>query len=315
MKRKLLLFILGIVFLEALLRIGGFLYLETKEWKSKDDLHAEAETDAGYRIMTLGESTTADESGNSPWPGQLEEILNSKSSMIIFKVINKAVDGVTTHFLMATLEESLDKYKPNMVVAMMGANDNKINFVLKYDRKSESAFSSIFKGLRIYKLVRLLWNSLTGKAYGAQATPSLSESTLSQTESNNEWGYIDAGRSFVKHRNCDGAEEMFRRAMEINPENQQIYTALGECYESQGDHGRAEEMYKKALEINPENDLVYIEVGKSYLNERYYEKAEEMFRKALEINPENDWAYLEVGRCYLYKGDTAYPVDSAWYNM
>ena len=49
-----------------------------------------------YRIMCIGESTTAETPGIQSWPSHLGEILNQKSTDVNFSVINKGGSGITT---------------------------------------------------------------------------------------------------------------------------------------------------------------------------------------------------------------------------
>ena len=72
--------------------------------------------------MCLGESTTA-VGGEDAYPYQLQEILNENNMGIRFSVINKGVPGAHTSAIIEQLESNLNKYKPDMVIAMMGIND------------------------------------------------------------------------------------------------------------------------------------------------------------------------------------------------
>jgi len=72
--------------------------------------------------MCLGESTTISV-GNNAYPYQLEDILNRRNIGTKFSVINKGVPSVTTSYILENLPENLNKYKPDMVITMMGVND------------------------------------------------------------------------------------------------------------------------------------------------------------------------------------------------
>ncbi len=92
-KQKIALIVFGLflcVFtLEIGLRIGGSVFLSLKERQNKVAVNKENNE---YRIMCLGESTTA-LGGENSYPSQLENILNNKKLKIRFKVINKAIPG------------------------------------------------------------------------------------------------------------------------------------------------------------------------------------------------------------------------------
>lgn len=75
---------LSLVILEIALRFGGFMFLFLQEHRNIASIRQKGE----YRIMCLGESTTALGDKNS-YPSQLEEVLNQRSQKIKFSVINK----------------------------------------------------------------------------------------------------------------------------------------------------------------------------------------------------------------------------------
>lgn len=137
-----------LVTVEMLLRLGGFIFLAFQEHRNRISIAQSG----SYRIMCSGESTTAF-GGNDSYPSQLEKILNQSNAGIRFTVINKGVPGVPTSNLLAHLEDYLNIYKPNMVVTMMGIND-------EYQRVDhEKLLVSFIKSFRIYKLAEFLWSS------------------------------------------------------------------------------------------------------------------------------------------------------------
>ncbi len=87
----------------------------------------------------------------------------------------------------------------------------------------------------------------------------------------------------------DGAEELYKRAIEADPENA---IALGACAiflkNIRKDHDGAEALYKRAIEADPENA---INLGNYaiFLTEirKDHDGAEELYKRAIEIDPEN----------------------------
>ena len=79
------------------------------------------------RILTLGESTTADifSSDNSgAWPRMLERKL--KQSGIDARVYNEGLPGTTTPLIYLSTASYLDRYKPQIVISMMGIHDDEV---------------------------------------------------------------------------------------------------------------------------------------------------------------------------------------------
>ena len=141
---------LGIVLLEIGLRIGGAVILHLQEQSNLASLKEKGE----FVIMCLGESTTA-VGGNNAYPAQLERILNGLGAGITFSVINKGIPGTNTTVIADFLEENLDRYRPDLVLAMIGINDR--NYLWSFKDISLSPFHRFIRNLRVYKLARLLY--------------------------------------------------------------------------------------------------------------------------------------------------------------
>jgi tetratricopeptide (TPR) repeat protein len=93
------------------------------------------------------------------------------------------------------------------------------------------------------------------------------------------------------------AEEIFRRILEIEPENDRAHKKLGDCLHDLGRYNEAEREFKEAIRIKPD-DVEYrcylanllVELG----SERY-EDAEKEFKKALELNPDDYLTHNDFG--------------------
>lgn len=109
--------VLFLFFLEIILRAGGFTFLWIQNFQNKKKLSSDA-----YRIMCIGDSNTA-MGGEHSFPSQLEDILNERVGPGKFKVINNGLPAANSDIIMNDLPSAIAKYQPNMVVAMMGAND------------------------------------------------------------------------------------------------------------------------------------------------------------------------------------------------
>ncbi len=81
------------------------------------------------------------------------------------------------------------------------------------------------------------------------------------------------------------AEEIFKEALEINPNNVDAYLNLGFTYRMREMFKEAEDAYKKAIELDPNYTKAHFELGSFYYVQKRYDEATEMFNKALELNP------------------------------
>jgi tetratricopeptide (TPR) repeat protein len=295
LRQKIILVIFGLfltfALLEIGLRLGGFAILSLREYRNRVSVSKKG----SYRIMCLGESTT-----QSQYPSFLEEILNRRNIGVRFSVIDKGLRGTNTFRILEELESDLDEYHPNMVVIMMGINDGKPHSF--YEVVPNPTSICFFKSFRTYKLVRLLWLHILSKFGLNKAFAEEADNVTKSNHGDDNIAYLELGWSYRRQGKFVQAEEAFKRAIEINPKNDQAYIELGWCYHNEGKLPQAEEALKRAIELNPKSDQAYFELGRSYHNQGKFPQAKEAFKRAIEINPKNDQAYLELGRSYHNQG-------------
>jgi DNA-binding winged helix-turn-helix (wHTH) protein/TolB-like protein/Tfp pilus assembly protein PilF len=98
-----------------------------------------------------------------------------------------------------------------------------------------------------------------------------------------------------------GAEEEFKRAIELNPN----YATAHQYYsEYLAFLGRTEESINhitRAQELDPNSLVINTEIGFPYLCARQYDNAIEKFRQALEREPNFPFALYQTARCYDQK--------------
>jgi len=307
--------------LEIGLRIGGFAWLSLQEYRNKISLRQKG----AYRIMCLGESTTA-LGGKDSYPAQLEEILNQKKISIKFSVINKGVPATNSTAIVSLLEENLDKYHPDMVVAMMSINDGEDIIPWKDELEAKGISSKedrpFFKKSKIYKLAKLLSRYIINKIKESDSRelkegkkediirvgglmPSSNYKEQEEGDGENkkidcgEKEYQELGDRFRDQGEFDKAIEMYKKALGVGSEDDQLYVDLALCYLELRDFEKTAEMFREAIKRNSRNDAAYAMLGEmvedSFL-------AQEMFEKAIEINPRNTRAYITLGEHYKGQG-------------
>jgi tetratricopeptide (TPR) repeat protein len=299
LKTKITLIIFGLflflILLEVGLRLGGFVLLSIQEYRNIISIKQKG----SYRIMCLGESTTQNQ-----YPAFLEEILNQRNIGIKFSVIDRGMSAITTSLVLGELSSNINKYNPDMVVTMMGINDSK--GYIHYKAATTSKITISFKSLRTYKLSRLLWLHILTKA---KETGFYQPGKVRQGSKKIQT-YLPRIRLEEAYAESISAEESLKKALELNPNNDRVYFALGWLYKDQGNFSQAEESFKKAIELNPKNDYAYAGLGWLYKDQGKFLQAEESFKKAVELNPKNDNAYAGLGRLYINQGKFLQAEDS-----
>ncbi len=321
-------FLLFIIFLliltEITLQIGGFIFSLSREYKNKISLRGKKD----YVILCLGESTTAGQ-GNNSYPLQLEEILNERHTGINFKVINGGLAGANTSTILAKLEDNLIKYKPDMVITMMGVDPQFTS--LTSDKASSPKMVPLLRLSKTYKLINFLRqdriNKKAQRKYrkeqngipnGQLNRPLFNDEELDEllfnlkqehlqkiTTKNTgmvpESGdiYIEISHYHINKGNYNQAKKLLNEAIKKNLELDRACVALGNIYALQGQTNQAEDSFKKAIRANPKNPLAYYHLGNIYEFQKRYAEAEEILRRALDIKPEDCKLHRALGLIHM----------------
>jgi tetratricopeptide (TPR) repeat protein len=316
LREKIIIIICGVFFsmviLEIGLRVGGFLSSTLQEYRNKLSIKQRG----SYRIMCLGESTTARQ-----YPPFLEEILNKRNIGIKFSVIDKGIIGTNTVVMLTQLKQNLDIYKPDMVTVMAGDNDREIS----YYRDIPEAGGGVFQHCRVYRFMRLVYmhivkkpkkqkvhglagvNSNRGPAlpdlrtYYEKRGELLKEAIALHPDDDNN--YLELGWAYHHQNKLTESEESFKRAIALNPKNDKAYVGLGWVYPMRDRrYVEAERSLKKAIAINPQNAEAHLGLGRIYTQQGRFSEAEENLTKAIALNPQTAEAYLELGWAYRLQG-------------
>ena len=270
-------FCLTFIIIELGLRLGGFLFLTIQEYRNKSSLRKAGQ----YCILCFGESTTA--MGEHPYPEQLEEILNQRMPGVRFSVINKGVPGTNTSGILLALEQNLNKYKPNMVVAMMGINDAEI--LVPNQNNFAYCLRNLLMSMRTYKLLSMLKLHIMAKMKEKGWLPAGINGHMAQIK---QGSFADIGH----------AKEILRYALAQNPRDDQAYLEYGQVCKVQGESTQAENAFKKVLELNPYNSTATSELAWLYYSQGKTAQAEVVFLKSLDLDHKTDRAYTELARFY-----------------
>lgn len=124
------------------------------------------------------------------------------------------------------------------------------------------------------------------------------------------------------------SHEILEKALAIQPNDPEVFTAKGNIYLVQGLYDRAISQYENAIPFSEDTADLYYQIGLAYQNSFKYEKAIEYYKKTIEedINHENalyELAYclditdqLEHSISYYKKFIDQDPYSSyAWYNL
>lgn len=255
------------------MRLAGFSYLS---WQDYQNSRALKKGDKGeYRILCLGDSMTAF-GGEDSYPKQLERILNRHFPNRPIAVINRGIPGANTEVVLANLRYNINKYGPDMIIVMIGINDES---EIPADRGFISGFKNFIKKWQSYKLAKLLYDRMR------------SRQVLKKM-------YLERGSVYLELQRYYEAQQMFNKARELDASDAMAYVWLGKCYLDWGRPVQSEDMFNKAQILALDDVYAYVELGWGYYDMRDFRKAEEMFLKALSLRADDYDLYVEAGQFY-----------------
>jgi hypothetical protein len=274
LKQRIILVIFGVflffVLLETGLRLGGFILTSIQEHRNLQSIKQKG----AYRILCLGESTT-----QGQYPQFLEADLNRRNTGVHFSVIDEGRIGTTTTAILNQIEAYLVKYHPDMVVTMMGVNDWGEH--IPFETATTSKGIQFIRSFKTYKLIKFIWLHIRTKA---------KEISLRKPNQDKQSpGYSPGPGPKEDYLKPISPQNKINKT--VRPKNNDDYVVLGWAYRNQGKLLQAEELFKKAMEINSKDDMVYAGLGEVYRSQGKLLQAEEVFKKAIELNPKNDMAY------------------------
>ncbi|MBD3178433.1 MAG: tetratricopeptide repeat protein [Candidatus Latescibacteria bacterium] len=123
--------------------------------------------------------------------------------------------------------------------------------------------------------------------------------------------YNNAGVLAYHNGQYEKAENLFRKALELDSEFTEAYNNLGLTYTEIHEEDRATEAFKKAIELDPDLSTTYNNLGYAFYCLGSYQEAVEMYKEAISKSSENSSAYTNLGNAY-YKLDNIDDAIEAW---
>jgi tetratricopeptide (TPR) repeat protein len=111
-----------------------------------------------------------------------------------------------------------------------------------------------------------------------------------------------AGGEYFKAMDWQGAERMYRKALEIKPDYAEAHNSLGLVLAAQGRVGEAIAHFSKTLEIKPNDELAHYNLGNMLAGRGQADEAIAHYRKALEIKPDYEAAHFNLANVLAGRG-------------
>jgi tetratricopeptide (TPR) repeat protein len=155
-----------------------------------------------------------------------------------------------------------------------------------YYKDIPEAKTRLFCYCKTYRLIRLLWVRMLAKT----RREDVFKKAIALNPQNAD-AYARLGRLYLEQAKLSQAKDLFKKAIELSPQNDRAYVGLGRVHHVRGELSQAECSFKKAIEINPQNDDAYVGLVGLYRYQGRLSQAKDLFKKAIALNPQNDRAY------------------------
>lgn len=103
--------------------------------------------------------------------------------------------------------------------------------------------------------------------------------------------YTLLGVSYIRTRDYSLAEQYLRRALQLNPDDDEALYNLAELKKNRAPE-EAAELYKKSLAIDPEYALAYRGLAEVYLETDRFAEAEHLLRRSLQLDASSAHCWL-----------------------
>lgn len=305
--------VLAILFLEFGMRVCGWVMVSWQEGKNRQALRQ----GGTYRILCLGESTT----WNS-YPGFLQTRLNQADIGTKFTVIDGGRVSTNTGVILAELEADIARYRPNLVVAMMGINDYAA--FLPPPSSSGPKPTNFLTNLRVYKLLSFLKMHLQARwlewfpreAVRPEVLPPEERPLPSPEQCREQLDrcclmHVGRAQGCLAQGKPQEAEKTLERVLTLNPDCPAASQELSAFYEINHQPDMAEKVLRQSITAKPDDKKRYIALARFFVRQKKYEKALQVFSEAHQRDQNDGTILVEKAAVYVQLGRKAEAVETA----
>jgi tetratricopeptide (TPR) repeat protein len=122
---------------------------------------------------------------------------------------------------------------------------------------------------------------------------------------------FESGNKLTEEGNFEGAVEQYKKALEKDPEQANIWGNMAEAYRKWGKLQESLDTYKKAIEVNPNEPVFYTNMGVVLDKMGKSAESQEAFKKAATMNPGGSaQSYYNLGATNVNSGRTAEAIEA-----
>lgn len=290
--------ILALATFEVCLRVAGhvaFVQQERRNTASSGD----------YTLLCVGESTT-----QGQYTQFLAEELQRRKPGIQFRVIDQGIGGTNTSLIREKFGENMDRFHPDMVIAMMGAND-----VGGYQSVWDTL--SLWRRLKVAKLFRILglhWSARFAEQHSESAqdvrlrTASLIPPDALPVLTDVDRAVLDIRVRYLYANQNDVAEHKLLALYRQFPSDGTVLSALAEVYRRHGDMEKTQYYIRSFISVPRPRDSSLMYFAEFLNTFGMFDIAEPFLRDIASRWPDCSryhWLWWNRGVCSSYMGRPA----------
>jgi len=115
-------------------------------------------------------------------------------------------------------------------------------------------------------------------------------------------GWLEEGRQHHQSGNLEQAAQLYRKVLEIDPENTQALHVFGRLCGQKGDYKQAGLLLEQAISLKPNCAEAYSDLGNVCRLQGRYQDAEDCYRNAALLKPDYAPAYHNLGLLLAQQG-------------
>ena len=112
------------------------------------------------------------------------------------------------------------------------------------------------------------------------------------------YAYVNLAAAFKLQGKTDKAMRYYGEALALSPNLAIAYENLGELFLDRGDLDQAARSYRKALEIDPKSAKSYQRLATVMAKQNHFDEALALYSKALEVNPKDASVHNDLGNTW-----------------
>jgi len=172
-----------------------------------------------------------------------------------------------------------------------------------------AAYAEVLRGAPDYAEASRLLGLVALQSGNPEGAIELFKRALS-LEPSSAWTHNNLGIAYQIQGNLQAALDSFRKAVVLDPEIGDSHNRLGVILHLAGRYGDALASYQRALALNANDAEVHLNIGNAHFSERRFDEAESSYRRAQRANPRLAQVYSNLGNVLQTQGDAQAAVAS-----